>query len=448
VTDFLPQPVVGPPSTWHFPRPERRRLSNGIELVVYHLPGQHVLSAHLILDVGLEAEERAHEGVVTVTARVLDEGTLRHPGEQFAEVLETEGAGFGIDVSLDGFQAILDVPTSRIETALPLFAEAVTAPALAEEDIARHVQLRLAEIDQARAHSAQLASIEFRSMVFDSACRASRMSGGDAETVASIGPEQVGTFHREWFGPRGAVLVLAGDFRSDPGEVAEQAFGGWRVEGQRALQREAPAAAAPRSILLDRPGAVQADIRLGSFGVDRRHPAWADLTVAGYAVGGAFLSRLNAALREEKGYTYGVRFGFTPLRRAGWFALQGSFRTEVVPDALAYARDLLQVSGRPFTAEEVTDAVAYYVGVSPLRFATAEGVADQAGVQVLADLGEDYVDQSLADLGAVTPESATAAYVEAVDVDQLTLVVVGDAERLAEPLRAQGLDLEVVPAAR
>jgi len=445
VTDFLPRPVVGPPPTWHFPRPRRTRLSNDIELAVYTLPGQHVVSAHLILDVGLEAEPRTYEGVAALTARSLDEGTRRHPGEEFAEVLETEGAGFGIDVSLDGLQAVLDVPASRLEAALPLFAEAVTEPALATEDIERHVQLRLAEIEQAHANPAQLASIAFRAAVFDEASRASRMSGGEAKTVQAVEPEQVRTFHRDWFGPRGAVLVLAGEFRSDPTVTAEQVFGGWRPSGQRAMVRNKPAAAPPRSILVDRPGSVQADVRLGGFGVDRRHPGWADLTVAGYAMGGAFLSRLNAVLREDKGYTYGVRFAATPLRRAGWYALQGSFRTEVVPEALATARELLSVSGRPFTAEEVADAVAYFVGVSPLRYATADGVADQAAVHVLAELGDDYVDRSLADISAVTPESATAAYRELVELEPMSLVVVGDAERLEAPLRAQGLNLQVVP---
>jgi zinc protease len=149
-------------------------------------------------------------------------------------------------------------------------------------------------------------------------------------------------------------------------------------------------------------------------------------------------------LREEKGYTYGVRFGFSPLRSGGSYALQGSFRTDVVVDALVTAGELLQVAGQPITTAEVADAITYFTGVSPLRYATADGVADQAAAHVLAGLDDDYVDRNLAALAAVTPESATAAYTELVHLDDLTLVVVGDAEILAEPLRAAGYgDLEV-----
>ena len=166
------------------------------------------------------------------------------------------------------------------------------------------------------------------------------------------------------------------------------------------------------ALLIDRPGAVQADLRLGAYGVDRTDPRWADLTIAGYAMGGAFLSRLNKVLREERGYTYGVRLGFSPHRSGGTYAVQGSFRTEVLVDAVREARELLDVTTRPFESAEVADAVAYYIGTSPLRFATADGVADQAASQVLGGLPSDYLDTSLAALREVTPDSATAAYTE------------------------------------
>ena len=447
MTTFPPQPPVGAPGAWSFPTPRVDELGNGIRVVTYALPGQHVVSAHLVLDVPLNAEDPALEGVATITARVLDEGSRRHPGEEFAELMETEGAGFGIELTLAGTQAVLDVPVSRLDRALELFAEAVTEPALADEDVRRHVTLRLAEIEQAQANSAQSATTAFRAVVFDPASRASRMNGGEAETVAAVTPEAVRAFHRRHYGPAGATLVLAGDFAEDPVALAERHLGSWRNDEQARTGYQDPAPAPRRLVVLDRPGAVQADVRFGAFTVDRQDPRWADITVASYAMGGAFLSRLNAVLREELGYTYGVRLQFNPLRSAGSFSVQGSFRTEVVADALARTRDLLQVQDRPFTADEVREAVAYFVGVSPLRYATADGVADQASTQVLADLPQDHVDLSLAALRRVTPESATRAYTELVRLDELSLVVVGAASVIAEPLRAAGFaDLEVRPA--
>jgi predicted Zn-dependent peptidase len=423
-------------------------LSNGIELMIFDLPGQHVISAHLVLDLPLNAEPRDIEGVATICARTLDEGTLHHNGEEFAELLETEGAGFGVDLSLSGAQIILDVPASHLDRALQLFAEAVTEPSLADRDINRHVQLRLAEIEQAQANPAQAASIAFRAAVFEESKRAARMNGGEPETVGQVTPEAVSAFHRDHFGPTGATLILAGDLIDDPIAVAERSLGSWNNDDQRRVMIEDPTPAARRAVLIDRPGAVQADLRLGGFGIDRLDPRWSEISVASYAMGGAFLSRLNAVLREEKGYTYGVRMNFGPLRRGGSYAIQGSFRTEVIVDALAITQELIKVDDVPFTSQEVSDAVAFFTGVSPLRYATAEGVADQAATQILAGLPDDYVDRSLALLRSVTPESATEAYRSIVDPADLTLVVAGDAERLTDPIRALGFpDLEIRPAA-
>lgn len=444
--EFLPRPELAPPGVWSFPTPTRARLSNGIETVVFDLPGQHVVSANLVLDIPLNAEDRDREGTATICARVLDEGTAAHDGEEFAELLETEGAGFGIELSLAGLQAVLDVPASHLEPALALFAEAVRQPTLAERDVLRHVALRLAEIEQAQANSAQTASIAFRAAVFAEDSRAARMNGGEPETVVGIDREAVAAFHADQFGPARATLILAGAFPTDPVPLMERCFGDWANPAQKAVTTQTPSPTTRRLILVDRPGAVQADVRYGAFGIDRLDPRWSDITVAGYAMGGAFLSRLNAVLREDKGYTYGVRMNFSPLHTGGSFAVQGSFRTEVVVDALDITRDLIEVGGTPFTDREVDEAVAFLTGVSPLRYATADGVADQAATQVLAGLPEDYVDRSLALLRSVTPETATTAYVSLVRPDDLSLVVVGDAERIADPLRGLGFDDLVVVA--
>ncbi len=439
------RPPIEPPRDWLFPTPVRHRLDNGVDVAIFRMPGQHVISAHLVIDLPLSAEPRDIEGVATICARTLDEGTERHGGEEFAEQLENLGAGFGIDVSLSGLQAVLDVPASRLAPALDLFAEAAIQPAFAAEDVKRHVTLRLAEIDQVYANPAQSASVAFRSGIFAEESRASRMNSGLPETVAAVTQEHVRAFHRDHFRPERATVILAGDFAEDPLPLVQAAFGSW-IAVDRDLEPEhlAPQPAVPRAVIINHPGAVQADLRLGGFGIDRRDLRWADVSIGSYAVGGAFLSRLNAVLREERGYTYGVNLSFGPLRSGGSYAVQGAFRTEVAADALAEARTLLDIEGKPITADEVRDAVAYFTGVAPLRFATADGVADQAASQVLAGLDDDHLNQNLAALRRVTPESATSGYQAVVDLDRLSLAVAGDADTLADPIRALGYDLTVL----
>lgn len=440
---MMTRPTIAPPAPWTFPTPEIRTLDNGLEVHVYRLPGQHIISATWACPTPTSAEPRDREGVHTILARTLDEGTEAHPGDAFADLLESEGAAIGAAVGHAGFQVMLDVPTSHLPVTVALLAEAVTAPALASADIERHVTLRLAEIEQHRANSAHQATRTFLAEAYDPVSRQSRPTGGEADTVAAITPADVRDAHTRVAGPRGSRLILGGDFGSeDPFALAEAAFGNWTSDAGSATFLQ-PVMQAPRAVLVDRPGAVQADIRLGGPGIDRHDPRWAAFGVATYAMGGAFLSRLNRVLREERGYTYGVHLTASPQRLGGSYAVSGSFRTDVVPQAVAEAVRLLDVTHRPFTADEVRDAVSYTVGVSPLRYATADGVVDQATGQVLAGTGTDFVDRHLAALREVTPETAQAAYTSLVDPAALTLVVVGDATSIEPGLRQEGFDVAV-----
>jgi len=165
-----------------------------------------------------------------------------------------------------------------------------------------------------------------------------------------------------------------------------------------------------------------------------------------HALGGAFLSRLNAVLREEKGYTYGVHAVNVPLRRGGYTSVQGSFRNEVVADAVSLMGPLLDVGSQPFTADEIERARAYLVGVQPLQYATASGVCNGVLTLVGAGLTAGFVDDLRAAYGRVTPASATAAAADLLPPGDLTLVVVGDAATLADGLMAAGFDVEVVAA--
>lgn len=434
-------PAVAPPPHWTFPVPATStRLGNGLDVAWYRLPGQHVVAATLVLDLPLSREPRHLEGVATLTARVLDEGTQDHPGEEYGERLEEVGAALGVHLGLSGQQVMLDVPVTRFREALPLLAEAVRRPQLDRADVDRHRALRLAEIEQLEANSAQSANRWLRTRLWDPGSRASRMNGGEPETVAAVTAADVAAWHAAQVRPAGGTLLLAGDLPEDPLPLVQELFGDWTGAGP-GEPLPPPVPAGPAVLLVDRPGAVQADLRLAGPGVDRRHPRWADLLVATTAVGGSFLSRLNRVLREERGWTYGVHLGLSPYRDGGSWSVSGSFRTEVVRATLEETRALLDLSAAPLTEEETTAAVQQLGGTLPLRSATAEGVVDQVASHLLAGLPAAHADRLLADLRRVTAASATEAYGELVDLSSSTLVVVGDATVLEPALAGAGFEV-------
>lgn len=442
------RPEVAAPPHWRFGHPAQSWLDNGLQVLLSPRPGQHVASICLSLDTPLSAEPEQLEGVATITQRCLDEGTLAHPGAGFAEALEAIGASLEGSVGYSASQLFVDVPTARLSEALHLLAEAVITPELAADQVERHCELRLAEIEQTLASSARIAQQAFRTASIRPRYRASRFAGGTPATIEAITPAAVAGYHRRTYRPDGATLIISGELDPQVLSQVTSAFGAWDVPAANEPTHQSPTRRRIHHWLVDRPGAVAADVRLGAFGIDRTDARWADLQVGIHAVGGAFLSRLNKVLREERGYTYGVHLTNQPMRSGGLLAVQGSFRTEVVVEAITEAAALIDVRERPITEAEVAEAVSYHTGSAPLRFATAQGVTQNLAGLVAAGITAEFIDANLVALAHVTAASATDALIELLPPDALTLVVVGDATALHQPLADAGWTSTVYSATK
>ncbi len=223
-----------PPGPWSFPTADAQRLANGIDVVVYQLPGQQVIAAHLVLDVPLTAEDRATSKAWRRSAPAPStRAPTSTPARSSPSCWRPRAPASGSTCRCPGCRPCSTCPSAAWTARCELFAEAVIEPALAADDVDRHVQLRLAEIEQARANSAQLASIAFRRAVFAAESRASRMNGGEPETVGAVTPPTVRAFHRDRRTGRRPV-ILAGDFAGiDPVALAERTFGGGATSIQR-----------------------------------------------------------------------------------------------------------------------------------------------------------------------------------------------------------------------
>jgi zinc protease len=194
-TAGVPRPPVAAPQPWTFPPAARGRLRNGLEVVSYDVPGQYVVSVRLAVPMPLVREPRGREGIGTIMARTLDEGTARHTAEEFAELLERKGIALGAGASESGLSVDMDVAKGHLSAALRLMSEAVREPAFPENEVSRHVKTRLAEIDHERAVPGQRAALAFLETYFDETERASRPSAGTRESVEAITREELVGFH-------------------------------------------------------------------------------------------------------------------------------------------------------------------------------------------------------------------------------------------------------------
>ena len=444
----VPRPEVTPPGPWSFPVPTRSTLPNGIEVLAYDIPGQYVISVRTAIPLPMTAEPRAVEGVATVMARLLDEGTTDHTPEEFAELLERKGIALGASVNEAGVGVDLDVPKRRLEEALGLLLLALSEPVFPQPEFDRIRRTRLAEIEQERALAPQRAAREFVATFYDEQDRASRPSAGTATTVAALTRQDVVDFHARHVGPKGMTLVVAGDLSDlDVVAMVERTLGTWTADV--AVPEPVPArraADAARIVLVDRPGSVQSEVLVGCAGPDRRaEGGWAPYPVLGFIVGGSPNARVDAVLREEKGYTYGIRSVFRPRSSGGLFLTSGSVRADATVESVRLLLEILDGGREGFGAEEVRAGVDFVSKTAPGRYATADAVADEASSMALEGLTTEFTTRNLEQIRELQPQQLHDAYRRWVQ-GEWTVVVVGDASTYADAIRALGVgEVTVVP---
>jgi zinc protease len=441
-------PPIRPARDWRFPSLIEKRLPNGIRVLTYDCPGQHVVAVSVVFDVPLALEPRELEGVAGLVGRCLTQGAAGRTAEEFADALAVCGSDLQAVASPDAFTVRLSAPSTQLDVAVGLMADAIRAPDFIEAEFEHEKRLRLQEIDQSRAYPQHVAGEQLNALLFGDA-RVARPTGGAPDTVARVGRDDVVEYARRHLHPANATIVVAGDFSlSDPFVALTEGMGAWSAAGST---HEAPprpvVESAPQVVLVDFPDAAQATIRVGGQGITRSDARWPPMFVANYAVGGNFSSRINTVLREQKGVTYGASSSLDTGRGAGLLTVSTSVRNDAAAESVADIVAILGDAAGTLTDDEVTPAVRAASDSAALGFERADAVAARVEMLLTQHLPLDHVDDNLRRIRAVTTDSANAAYRDIVGPDSLSIVVVGDAASARGPLAELGYaELVELPA--
>lgn len=435
-----PRPVLGDPAVWQFPDVADHRLANGLRVLAVQLPGKRVATATLLLDMPVDSDPRGQEGLAVLAARSLSEGTQTLVAEAFAAALESQGASFRTSAGYEGLTATVDVPVSRLASALPLLADATVSPAFPEHEVDRVLRQRLAEITQDLSNPPARCGLELGALLYEASSRMSRPAAGTRDSIEALTAQAISAGYASRVSAATATLVLAGDLGGlDVVELADTAFGRWDAKSERWTPTEPVAAAGPRALVVDRPGSVQTQILLAHPAGGRTAPHWPAANLATYALGGTLTSRIDAVLREEKGYTYGMRAGLAPSRRSSTLQISGSVDTGNTAPALQDLMTVLETATRDgLRADELAAARNYLVGVSPMRWETPAAVAGQVASVIGNDLPVSWIDAYLDGMRSTSLDALNAALRTEVRPEDLVVVAVGEADAIVGPLQDLG----------
>jgi predicted Zn-dependent peptidase len=193
-------------------------------------------------------------------------------------------------------------------------------------------------------------------------------------------------------------------------------------------------------VVVDKPGAVQTQLLVSRIGPDRRAHDWTAARIASYVLGGTLTSRLDMVLREDKGFTYGIRSRMTTYRRGGIVQLaNGSVDTPTTGEAVGLALDIVRrLADEGPTYQEVEAAVDYLVGVRPLALETPRALVSEVARNLGDDLAPSHTDTELSEMRALTVDEVAEAAATHLRTDDCTVIAVGDAEAIANELAALG----------
>jgi len=211
----------------------------------------------------------------------------------------------------------------------------------------------------------------------------------------------------------------------------ERHLAGWEGTGPGHRSIVPHAAGGRRVVIVDRPGSVQSELRVGHIGIDRYDPRYFPAIVMSTILGGTFWSRLNRRLREELGYTYGARSGFDTRRSAGVFTAAAAVQTDVTAPSISELVALLEAAPTaPFEDSELKEARDYQVGIFPLRFESTGGIAAAIEPIAVYGLADDFWQTYRDHIEAVGAAEAQRAAAELIRPADLVMLAVGDASQI------------------
>jgi zinc protease len=439
--DRTKPPTLGALGSLTIPPVIRRQLENGLEVLVVEHHELPVVDMVLVVKTGGEGDPAGKPGTATLTAGMLDEGAGRRTALDIADQEAFLGVQVGTGSGWDQSNVTLHAPVAVLDSAIALFADVALRPTFPTADLERLRKERLTDLLQLKDRAPQIADRAYAAILYGERHPYGRPLTGTEASTRAITRNDVRRFYQTYYRPNNATLIVVGDVTADDVERRVRAlFGSWaRADVPAATAAEPPATLATAIYLIDKPGAPQSSMRIGSIGVPRSTDDYFSILVMNTILGGAFTSRLNTNLRETHSYTYGAGSGFAMRRWAGPFTARAEVVSAKSDSSLIEFMKELRAIRETVPDEELAKAKRYLQLQLPGEFETTGDIASQLIPVVVHGLPLDYYNTYVQRIEDVTVADVQRVAQRYVDPTKFAVVVVGDRKAIEAGLRALNL---------
>jgi len=431
-------PSVVLPEIW------RAKLENGIEVLGAMNSETPTAAIQLRIEAGQRKEPLDKLGLAALTAAMLNESTTNRSNEELSNELQKLGASVQFSAGNDNAVLSIRSLSENLDATLAIAAERLLQPKFDAEDFARVKAQTLQAIRQSKTQPATTATEVFQLLLYGKDNSLSYLNIGTEESVGKLTLDDVEAFYADYYSPKVATVVAVSDQVQDALLEKLAVFEGWEgMEVDETGLKDFPQPGATKIYLVDKPGAAQSEIRIGKRALT--FDATGEYYRAGlmnFTLGGAFNSRINLNLREDKGYTYGARSGFNGNKDYGSYSAQAAVRTDTTADSIVqFENEIRQYAESGITEPELIftrksigqrDAREYETPSQKLRFLS----------QILDyDLDEDFVTRQNEILAAIGQEELNELASKHLTMDEMIIVVVGDKGTILPDLEDLGYEI-------
>jgi zinc protease len=439
----LPRPVS-------FPKPVEKTLANGLRVIVIQRPAAPLVAAQLIIKNGGEADPPELAGLSNMTADLLTKGTAKRAATEIAEAIEALGGSLESSARFDASLVGVNVMSSKIGPATEILADVVRRPTFKEDEVERLRQQTLDDLIVELGDPGTIASYVASRIVFGDAPYGKPLAG-TTDSIARIDRNSILKFHRTYYRPNNAILVMGGDLKAkDAFKLAQQYFGDWKNPSEplpTVPMAQPQAIAGPRVIVVDKPDAGQAAVVATRTGIARRDPDYFTGIVTNSVLSG-YSGRLNQEIRIKRGLSYGAGSSLAARRDIGPFSASAQTKNQsaaLVAELLL--KEVQRLSTGPVPDIEMTPRKAVVVGNFARNLETAAGLVSQAGTLALYGISFEEINRYVDSVQAITGGDVQRFAGRRLDAKTTNIVIVGNAKEFLPELRKQFPQVEVIPVA-
>ncbi len=430
-------PEAAAASKLSLPIPTSFKLANGLTVYLMEQHNLPIVSAHLIVLSGSDANPPDKPGLASFTASLLTEGTNRRSAPQIADDAAQIGSAVHSNSTNDYSAVSIDALTQNVGTALDLLSDVTLNPKFDPAEIERVRKRRQTQLLQLKDDPVRLGFRIFRKVVYGSAHPYGYLEIGTEKANREITRDQMVKFWQRGYAPGNSALVLSGDIsQQNARALAEEYFGNWKGDTNKHLPPPVNTKTSRAIYIVDKPAAPQTFIFAGGIGAPRSTPDYVPLEVMNNALGALFSSRLNMNLREEHGYTYGAFSVFAYRRGPGLFGAGGSIRTDATAPAVQETfKELERIRTSPLSPEELKFAKGAFSLSLAGYFETTDFTSNAVGDLFTYDLPLDYYNRLPAQIDAITAQDVQRVANAYVHPETSVVVAAGDRAKIEPELK-------------